>query len=178
VVKHALVADQSQWEKLVRHTSLQGIDWPGVIEHSVRIKTAIVESDPTERGARKALNFGHTIGHALESWSLDTRQPLRHGEAVAAGMICETFLSEKISGLPANEADSIRRHLGSLFGKISFTPADYPAIFEFLRQDKKNRSGQTRLTLLQAIGSFLIDQPVPDELILESLEIYRKVGWQ
>ena len=99
VIKHALIVDKSYWEQILNCPNIDKNDWKVVVERSLHVKKSIVELDPFEKGIRKSLNFGHTIGHGVESLSLETDHPLLHGEAVALGMITELFLSNKILGL-------------------------------------------------------------------------------
>ena len=107
IVKHSLIADREQWNKIKELQELKDIDWEEYIYPSLLIKQQVVEQDPYEKGIRKALNFGHTIGHAIEGLALETARPLLHGEAIAIGMICESWLSHKIVGLPPKELADI-----------------------------------------------------------------------
>ena len=96
IIKHALIADVKQWDLIKKIDTVEGINWEKYIIPSLKIKQHIVEIDPFEKRERKALNFGHTIGHAVESFALETSEPLTHGEAIAIGMVCELYLSKKI----------------------------------------------------------------------------------
>ena len=175
VVKHWLIADADAF-RTGRRTGLFVDDWTPIIEHSVTIKQRIVAADPLEGGPRKVLNFGHTVGHALESYLLT--QPGReilHGEAIAVGMICESWLSVQ-RGLLAPEAlDQIETFLFSIFEKVQFVLLETEAIADFARQDKKNSGATINCTLLDAIGHAVYDQPVTLPELVESLRYYHKL---
>ena len=175
VVKHWLIADAEAFQT-GRRTGLFVDDWTPIIEHSVAIKQRIVAADPLEGGPRKVLNFGHTVGHALESYLLT--QPGReilHGEAVAAGLICESWLSVQ-RGLLAPEAlDQIETFLFSIFEKVQFVLLETEAIADFARQDKKNSGAIINCTLLEAIGRATYDQPVSLAEVGDSLRYYHKL---
>jgi 3-dehydroquinate synthase len=135
----------------------------------------VVKADRTEQGLRKVLNFGHTVGHAVESWSLAHEQkPLLHGEAVAIGMVCEAWLSHRLKGLSRTELDQISQILCEQFPPWDPQLADPDALLELMGRDKKNRAGEMRLSLLPRIGQCEADVPVRADLILESLLYYRE----
>ena len=139
-----------------------------------RSKAAIVEKDPEEKGLRKILNFGHTVGHALESLSLETAHPLLHGEAVAIGMICEAYYSNKLLSLSGAELKEITDLISSLY---PYRPLDFfnPEKFEsLLMNDKKNKGGVS-FSLLNGIGDAVFDAQLPKELIYEGLEFYKEI---
>ena len=173
IIKHALIADAGQWEQLRRLSSLEGVDWRVFLAPSLRIKRAIVEQDPYEQGLRKALNFGHTIGHAVEGHSLETGRPLLHGEAVAVGMIAEAWLSHHRSGLPAADLEVVTGFLLGIFGQVALSPDDYPRYLELMRNDKKNEGGQILFSLIAALGEASINQACTDEEIMAALDYYR-----
>lgn len=136
-----------------------------------RIKREFVSKDFKDQGERKVLNFGHTMGHALESWSLSTEHPLRHGEAVAIGMACALWISAQQCGLPQEVLQSYWPQLQMLLeaSELRLSLEDVDAILANLVHDKKNRSGSTRWVLLQAPGKPLWDQKVSDDLVRASL---------
>ena len=149
------------------------------ISRCADIKKRIVADDPQEHGRRKVLNFGHTLGHAFESFSLTTDSPLRHGEAVALGMWCALWLSVQQCGLDETILHDYERKLPILLGeaKVTMNEQDIDAIMAFLTHDKKNFGEQIRFVLLEAVGKPLIDQQVPENLIRESvMELLKVVG--
>ena len=150
VVKHALISDNSLWLKL-KNTPFTDLDWEDIIDTSVQIKNKIVLADPFEKGERKKLNFGHTFGHAIESYYLEKRTPISHGEAVFMGMILET----KISDLSETEKNEIKNYVLSNFA-LPYTPKK-SSLHKFLINDKKNQNGKINFTLLNGIGNCSLD---------------------
>jgi 3-dehydroquinate synthase len=150
VVKHALILDNSLWLKL-KNTPFTDLDWEDIIDTSVQIKNKIVLADPFEKGERKKLNFGHTLGHAIESYYLEKRTPISHGEAVFMGMILET----KISDLSETEKNEIKNYVLSNFS-LPYTPKK-SNLHKFLLNDKKNQNEKINFTLLSGIGNCSID---------------------
>lgn len=175
VVKHSLIADAAAFGEQ-RRTGMFIDDWTATIEASVALKRHIVDQDPLEAGPRKLLNFGHTVGHALESYLLT--QPGReilHGEAVAAGIICEAWLSVQRGLLSATELDQIETFLFSVFEKVQFVGLETEAIAEYALQDKKNSGATINCTLLEGIGRGVYDQPVTLHEVAESLRYYHRL---
>lgn len=175
IVKHWLIADAAAFAA-GRNQGLFVDDWTPVIRASVATKEGIVAADPLEGGLRKVLNFGHTVGHALESYLLT--QPGReilHGEAVAAGMLCESWLSVQKGLLAPAALDQIETFLFSVFEKVQFVLLETEAIAELARQDKKNAGPVINCTLLQAIGQAAYDQPVTLAEIVASLRYYHRL---
>jgi len=175
VLKHWLIADA---EAFGQHRRLGWLtdDWTPIIHESVALKERIVTQDPLENGPRKLLNFGHTVGHALESYLL--LQPGRealHGEAVAAGLVCESWLSVQRDLLSPEELDKIETFVFSVFDKLAFVGLETEAIAEFALQDKKNAGTTINCTLLNGIGSGVYDQPVTLAEIAESLRYYHRL---
>lgn len=150
VVKHALISDNSLWLKL-KNTPFTDLDWEDIIDTSVQIKNKIVLADPFEKGERKKLNFGHTFGHAIESYYLEKRIPISHGEAVFMGMILET----EISDLSETEKNEIKNYILSDFS-LPCTPKK-SNLHKFLINDKKNQNGKINFTLLNGIGNCSFD---------------------
>ncbi|NQY10377.1 MAG: 3-dehydroquinate synthase [Flavobacteriales bacterium] len=175
VIKHGIIADADYWKK-VKRTDLESVeDWDDIIFRSIEIKNKIVLEDPTEQGARKSLNFGHTIGHAIESSFLGIEgKHLLHGEAIAIGMICEAFVSYKIADLPLNELDDITDYILALYGKQDIDISDEEGFMNYLKNDKKNQAGETRFTLISRVGNYLVDKQVSQDLIFEALNFYKK----
>ncbi|WP_426490659.1 3-dehydroquinate synthase [Hymenobacter sp. 102] len=176
VVKHWLIADAEAFERN-RYIGVVGVeDWTPIIRESVKLKQRIVEQDPLESGLRKLLNFGHTVGHALESYLL--QQPGReilHGEAVAAGIVCEAWLSHQKGLLSIEQLDQIETFLFSVYEKVQFVRLETEAIAEFALQDKKNAGSVINCTLLAEIGRGVYDQPVTLAEIAESLSYYHRL---
>ncbi len=175
VLKHWLIADAGAFDRNRRLGWLTD-DWTVIIQESVALKQRIVASDPLESGPRKLLNFGHTVGHALESYLLT--QPGRealHGEAVAAGLVCESWLSVQRGLLSAEDLDKIETFVFSVFDKIAFVGLETAAIAEFALQDKKNSGSTINCTLLNGIGNGVFDQPVTVAEITESLRYYHRL---
>ena len=178
VIKHYLIADAKAFEKLAEaKPSLKALNWPQVVAANVHIKSTIVNQDPQEKDIRKALNFGHTIGHAVESFFLqqDKMKPLLHGEAVAVGLITESYLSVKKGLLTEAQLIRIQQVVINYF-ELPFIEVPFQkSILELLKQDKKNEQNSTQFTLLQSIGNYSIDNPVTEELIIESLNYYNSL---
>jgi 3-dehydroquinate synthase len=169
VIKHCLVADKKMWE-LIRHRTLQQQDWLRLVAHSVKIKSAITRKDPKEKGLRKVLNFGHTVGHALEGNSLDSGNRLFHGEAIAVGMVLEAFIARKKKLLKESELESITTYILAVFGKLELPMGD--AWLKIIMHDKKNRGNSILMALPKSIGKAVWDVPVTDKEILASVEYY------
>lgn len=175
MIKHALIYSPGYWRSLseVSLMDLSTID--EAIHRSILIKTEIVGSDPYESGRRKILNFGHTIGHALEAHSQESDiKSLLHGEAVAIGMVCESFISHRIAGLSEEELQEVTSFIFSLFPKVDLTPFTHHRIIELMRHDKKNSSGKINFSLLTEIGDAGFDFEVRADLIVESLNFYQR----
>jgi 3-dehydroquinate synthase len=175
VIKHWLIADADAFSQ---HRRLGWLteDWTDIIRESVALKQRIVAQDPLEAGPRKLLNFGHTVGHALESYLL--LQPGRealHGEAVAAGLVCESWLSVQRGLLSPEELDKVETFVFSVFNKLNFVLMETAAIAEFALQDKKNAGATINCTLLEGIGNGVFDQPVTVAEIAESLRYYHRL---
>ena len=173
IIKHSLIEDAKQWKKIKAIKNWKKVDWPAFLVPSLHIKKRIVEIDPFEKGLRKALNFGHTIGHAVESQYLESKKPLLHGEAVAIGMICESYISHKMSGLSTKDLKEITKFLVRTYGKYKLLKKDYPAMIQLMRKDKKNEKDEINFTLLKAPGKCLVNQSAEVALIKESLDYYR-----
>ena len=148
-----------------------------MVADSVKVKERIVEEDPTEQGIRKALNFGHTFGHAFESWSLaraNNHQPLLHGYAVAFGMICELYLSVVKAGFPTDKMRQTVSYIREQYGTLPITCDDYDQLIELMGHDKKNTAGTINFTLLGNIGDIRINQTATVEEIKEALDFFRE----
>ena len=174
MLKHGLIYDESYWNTLTHLENLDISDLDRLIYDSIVIKNKVVTSDPTEQGLRKILNFGHTLGHAIESYFLENadKTPLLHGEAIAIGMILETYLSTKICGLSQNHLETITNGILKTFSKVTITKADQEHIIDLLKYDKKNSHGVVKFVLLEAIGKPKLDCVVSNELIFEAFDYY------
>ena len=175
IIKHSLIADTAQWERIKRIQELDSINWLDFLVPSLHIKKRIVEIDPFEKGLRKALNFGHTIGHAVESIYLNSATPLLHGEAVAVGMICEAYVSHHVSDLSLIDLTEITQFLMRIYGKRTLLKKDDEGFIHLMRKDKKNEKDEINFTLLTSPGNCLVNQTCEVPLILESLDFYRNI---
>jgi 3-dehydroquinate synthase len=173
VIKHALIADAAAFASL-RGLAVAAVpDWTPLIRHSVAIKETIVAQDPHERGPRKLLNFGHTVGHALESYLLaQPGRAVRHGEAVAAGILCEGWLSAQRGLLSADELAAVREVVGLSFEPLRFAESEIEAIAAYALHDKKNRGDIIKCTLLRGLGHGIFDQAITLAEIVTALRAY------
>ncbi|TMM57448.1 3-dehydroquinate synthase [Maribacter algarum] len=173
MLKHGLIRNAKYWETLKQLSTFSDIDTK--VYDSVVIKNEVVLRDPTEQNIRKILNFGHTLGHAVESYFLksENHETLLHGEAIAVGMILEGYLSYKITGLPEAELVDIKSTFLSRYKKVSFSNDDIIGILNLLKFDKKNSHGNINFVLLNRIGSPIIDQQIPPNLYVEAFAYYK-----
>jgi len=149
VVKHALIGAPDLWAQLRTRTHLNGVDWSQVLRDSVAVKITVVEQDPLEKGLRAILNYGHTIGHALESYFLHTSEPLTHGEAIAWGMVCESRIQEKRrpETVGAVRSDELEAYFAHFYPRRTLPTGALDDIWALMHQDKKNQSGQIKMSL-------------------------------
>ena len=175
MLKHGLIFDKSYWEKFLNLNDFTTEDLDDLIYHSVVIKNAIVSQDPTENGIRKALNFGHTLGHAIESYFLEssTKKTLLHGEAIAAGMILESYISMQKELISREEYSQIKSGIQAIFEPIDFEENDLQPIMDLLIHDKKNEYGKIQFALLDGIGKIKINQYAENEWIINAFEDYK-----
>ena len=175
MLKHGLISTDEHWAKLMNFD----IEVPDLktlgrmVAESVQVKQRIVKEDPTEKGIRKALNLGHTVGHAFESLALQ-RQPVLHGYAVAWGLVCELYLSVAKTGFPVDKMRQMTRFIFEHYGRMSITCDDYPTLLELMTHDKKNTGSHINFTLLGGIGDIRINQTATKEEIEEALDFYRE----
>ena len=134
----------------------------------------IVEQDPFERNIRKALNLGHTVGHAFESMALAENRPVLHGYAVAWGIVCELYLSHTKVGFPKEKMRQTIRFIKDNYGVFTFDCKKYEQLYAFMTHDKKNTSGTINFTLLKDIGDICINQTADKDTIFEMLDFYRE----
>ena len=178
MIKHGLIHSQDHLAEL-RKFDLANPDYgelQGIISHSVLIKNYFVEKDPHEHNIRKALNFGHTVGHAFESLSLKNSQPLLHGHAVAYGMIAELYLSRLDCGFPDGIMHHLSQWLISVFGKYKIAPADDEVLYELMGHDKKNDGKRINFTLIRSVGEVEINRDCSKEQIFEALDYFRELN--
>ncbi len=175
MVKHGLLATEQTWAELlsfdIRRPDLAKLR--RMVAESVAVKEKVVESDPTEQGLRKALNLGHTVGHAFESLAL-ARKPVLHGYAVAYGLVCELYLSAVKEGFPTDMMRRTVAFINENYGRMDFSCDDYPQLIELMTHDKKNTSGTINFTLLGNIGDIRINRTASRDEIYEALDFYRE----
>ena len=174
MLKHGLIADANYWGKLKGLVNLTPEVLSPYIKPSVAVKSEVVKEDPYEKGLRKILNFGHTLGHAIESYFLVTpsKQRLLHGEAIAIGMVLEAYLSIECCGLSPEEAKEIKLVFQKFYPQVEIKEEDVDAILALLRHDKKNKAGRINFVLLTKIGIPAIDVQVPQELFQKAFDFY------
>ncbi|WP_316768011.1 3-dehydroquinate synthase [Pedobacter frigiditerrae] len=174
MIKHGLIVDAAYYEEL-KNSDYQNIT-PQAIYRSVEIKNEVVTEDPLEKGLRKILNFGHTIGHAVESYSLSKdKKPLTHGEAIAIGMVCEGFLSAKYCNLTEDELKDLSTYITSIYPKYNIKEKSFDALIGLMQSDKKNEEGHILFSLLEKIGHCTFNCKVTDKDILASLNYYNSL---
>lgn len=177
ILKHGLIADKLYWDKAVNLNSLTLESYNDLIYESVKIKNNITTEDPTEQGLRKVLNFGHTLGHAIESYRLEqaNQETLLHGEAVAIGMILALFISTEISDFPMTLAQGYAEQLVTIYAKTEFSETDIDSILQLLIFDKKNSHGRINFVLLKDVGKPVIDCQVPNTIIVKAFNFYKNL---
>ena len=175
MIKHGLIFEKKYYKKLSKLKNIDSKLSTELIYNSITIKNKIVNKDPKEKNLRKILNFGHTLGHAIESHFLDRKKSktILHGEAIAIGMILESYISYKILKMPYEQCLDIKQTMKSKFKKIKINNEDAKSILELIKFDKKNKNGKVLFVLLYEIGKSKIDIEVSKETIIESLEFYR-----
>lgn len=181
MLKHALISDERMWAEHVNFDLSQPdlAELQHMVAESIAVKERIVAEDPHEHGIRKALNFGHTIGHALEEFALQQatppkNRPLLHGYAVAFGLIGELYMSARKADFPTERLHQTARFIRENYAQTEFTCNDYPTLLNLMRHDKKNTSGVINFTLLHNIGDIRINQTATDEEICEALDFIRE----
>lgn len=175
MLKHGLIADDTMWAELINFNLAQPDlrQLASMLDKSVRIKERIVAEDPHEKGIRKALNLGHTFGHAFESWAMK-RQPILHGYAVAFGLIAELYLATTRTDFPTERMRQTVNFIRAYYGSLPITCNDYPELIELMHHDKKNRGNEINVTLLGGIGDIRINQTITENDIKEALDFFRE----
>ncbi len=184
IIKHSLIHSKKYWDE-IKQTYNDGFHPPKdeklkkIISRSIEIKNHFVQNDFKENNIRKALNFGHTIGHSFESLSLIKNKPVLHGEAVACGMVCEAFLSYKKLGLSYEQLTEISNFIIKVYGKYSFTSYDYNKLFELIEHDKKQENKHETIginfTLISEIGKAEINHYCKKQEIFEAFDYYIEI---
>ena len=175
MLKNGLISNVDHWSELLNF-SLEHVDYKHLqklVDTSIQVKEKVVEQDPFEKGIRKALNFGHTIGHAFESFALETKHPVLHGYAVAWGMVCELYYSHLKVGFPKDKLRQTIQFIKDHYGKLEFSCKDYEHLYEFMKHDKKNSSlGNVNFTLLGEIGDVHINQTATQDEVYDMFDFY------
>lgn len=171
IIKYGMTHDINLFNQIRDNSELNIVD---LIHRSIEIKNKVVLEDPKEKNIRKVLNWGHTIGHGIESYFLenDSKENLTHGEAIAIGMVCEAYISHKILGFPKEKLTDIKNAIINIYGKVSFIEEDFTPIFDLMKHDKKNVGGEINFILLNDYENFKINCKVKTNLIKESLAFY------
>ena len=176
MLKHGLISDERTWAELVTFN----LDNPDLnqlqrmVAESIKVKERIVETDPHEHGIRKALNLGHTMGHAFESFAMRRGTPILHGYAVAYGLISELYMSARKTAFPTDRMHQTVRFIRENYGTLNITCDDYPTLIELMHHDKKNTAGIINFTLLGNVGDIRINQTATEEEIKEALDFFRE----
>ena len=176
MLKHGLISDERTWAELVTFD----LDTPDLsqlqrmVAESIKVKERIVEADPHEHGIRKALNLGHTMGHAFESFAMRRGTPILHGYAVAYGLISELYMSARKTAFPTDRMHQTVRFIRENYGTFNITCDDYPTLIELMHHDQKNTSGIINFTLLGKVGDIRINQTANEEEIKEALDFFRE----
>ena len=176
VLKHAMLSDRSEFLKLLDHDFNAPLNHEDLLERlrrSVQVKVDIVARDPNEQGERKALNLGHTVGHAFESLAMERGTAIPHGYAVAWGLVTEAVLSHMKLNFPGEDVHQLGNFVRDNYRDFPFTCDDYDELLELMRHDKKSRDGEITCTLLAAIGDYRIDQTVNPDDVTAALDILR-----
>lgn len=175
MLKHGLIYDRTYWNQFTDLSKLTLNDLDALIYESVKIKQTIVTKDPLEIGIRKHLNFGHTLGHAIESYFLSNpnKDHLLHGEAIAIGMVLDCYISAELLQFPKDDLKQITSVINSIYSHVTINTSDYDAIIELLKYDKKNTHGNINFVLLEAIGQPKNDCLVDNTLIVRAFEYYK-----
>jgi len=173
VLKYGLILDRELWQKLEgKNFNDNDINWNLVIIKAAKDKIDIVRFDTLEKGIRKNLNFGHTIGHAFESYYLKTDNPITHGIAIAAGMICEAWISSKIFNIECTHLNTIVNMIDKNFTRFDFEESEIHVLMKLMKQDKKVRGNKQNFSLLRKLGKAIHEIEVENDLIIQSLKYY------
>jgi 3-dehydroquinate synthase len=177
MLKHALIADPTHWQDLTSLSTLSIENIAPFITNSILIKKKVTDKDPYEIGLRKILNFGHTIGHAIESYYLTTDKPLLHGEAIYMGMLAEAHLSCSVGYITTSELEEIKKSILHFYEPVSISKNIYTNLLEWLSHDKKNVGKTINFSLLTSIGNCTFDIKVTEEQITNSLDFLHNLDY-
>ena len=171
IIKYGITYDITLFNEIKNNKDLKIED---LIFRSIEIKNEVVLKDPKEQNIRKILNFGHTLGHAIESFYLesDNKESITHGEAIAIGMVCECFMSAKLLGFPSEKIHEVKDLVLSIYDKTDLLIEDFSGILELLKHDKKNVKGRVNFVLLNDYEDYKLDCEVSNDLIIESMKFY------
>lgn len=174
VIKHTLISDRAMWD-VIRRRTLHEQDWETLLKHSVTFKAGVTTQDPKEKGLRKILNAGHTIGHAVESYLLGTGQRILHGEAIAIGLITESLLAMERGMLDARSFEQLASYLLTIFRKVTLTDEMLDDIALLTVQDKKNKDNRILCVLLDGIGQARWDCAITPDDVKRALAFYQTI---
>ncbi len=179
MLKHGLIADETYWHELNEyHPFSTKPDFSKkleLIKKSVQIKDKVISSDPMEKGLRKILNFGHTLGHAIESYlNYEKNISISHGKSVAIGMILASYISNRLLDFPLKKLDDIKQKISYIYPPVSFSSKDIEKIIDLLKYDKKTENGMVQFVLLKEIGAPVWNRQVPKDYIYKAFEYYLK----
>ena len=176
MLKHGLISNIEHWAELLNFPTdkLDFAKLKALVGKSVQIKEDIVEQDPYEQGIRKALNLGHTVGHAFESLSFEEDRPVLHGYAVAWGVVCELYLSSVKTGFPTDKLRQTVQFIKENYGCFAIDCKIYDKLYAYMLHDKKNTAGIINFTLLKDVGDIRINQSANKEEIFEMFDFYRE----
>jgi 3-dehydroquinate synthase len=172
MLKCGLIMDRDLWANIANTKCTEINDWDSLIVQSARNKVDIIRHDMHEKGLRKILNFGHTIGHAIESHYINEGLDITHGQAVAAGMICETYISSKLFEIECTQFEEIIKVIDNNFKRFDLKIDDLNSLLTYMKQDKKIKNGEYNFSLLRRLGKSVHDIQVDDNLIRESILYY------
>ena len=174
IIKYGLTYDSDLLNSIKKNNNINNIDLSELIYRSIKIKNEVVTKDPKEQNLRKILNYGHTIGHAIETYFLQskTKKTLTHGEAIAIGLICETYISSELYNFSKEELYDLKNYIKTLFGNIIIEKTDFKPIIELMKHDKKNINGEVKFVLLNKLTNYKLDCKVETQLIEKSLKYY------
>ena len=173
VIKHALISDSNFW-KSIKNISFKDYNFQDIIDSSIIHKLKIVEIDPKENGPRKKLNFGHTVGHALESHALHSNDPILHGYAVAQGMVIESYISYRLDYITKEKFKEIKEFIYSIYPPIEIKRNEINLLVNLMINDKKNKNSKISFTLLEGIGSAIYDKYISAEDAVSFIQDFYK----
>jgi len=171
VIKHCIIKDKNEFYRLL-NTNWKNYDWNDIVKHSIKIKSSIVKQDPLENGIRKILNFGHTVGHGIESIYMSKNNYLLHGEAIAIGIICESYISYTSNTLDKNELDLITKFITKTYNPNIINKNKIESILEVIIHDKKNINNKIKMSLIEKIGKCGYNYNINKLVINESIDYY------